>query len=291
MRKGNASRATTRRIDKSTNEQHFHVASKRFGQNFLTDRSVVNRIVSALEPKSDETIIEIGPGKGALTEQLLARAGKVIAYELDRKLVPYLEERFSPHDNFKVIQSDALKADFCAGITPAKTARLVANLPYNISTAILQRLIEQRNCLTELVVMLQREVVQRMTAPAGSSERGYLSVLIETYCAAEKLFDVAPRAFRPVPKVWSSVVRLKFREELPLAVKDEKIFWGVVSAGFSQRRKTILNNLRSAPEKLSELIKQHGGASIVLCRAEVDLQRRAESLTLEEWGRIAQSLE
>ena len=225
-----------------------------------------------------------------MTEQLLTRAGKVIAYELDRKLVPYLEERFSSVPNFKVIQSDALKADFCDGIAPAKTARLVANLPYNISTAILQRLIDQRTCLTELVLMLQREVVERMTAPAGSSERGYLSILIEAYCEAEKLFDVAPRAFRPVPKVWSSVVRLKFRRQLPFSVEDEKIFWAVVSAGFSQRRKTILNNLRNAPARLSELIKQHGGASIVLCRAEVDLQRRAESLTLNEWVRIAQAL-
>jgi 16S rRNA (adenine1518-N6/adenine1519-N6)-dimethyltransferase len=290
MRKEAGSKATRRRVHKSTDEQDFHIPSKRFGQHFLTDRSVVNRIVSALDPKSDETIIEIGPGKGALTEQLVALAGRVVAYELDRKLAPYLEERFSSSANFKVIQIDALKADFCGGISPAKTARLVANLPYNISTAILQRLIEQRGCLTELVVMLQREVVERMTAPAGSSERGYLSVLIEAYCDTGKLFDVAPRAFRPVPKVWSSVVRLKFREQLPFAVKDEKILWEVVSAGFSQRRKTILNNLRNAPAKLSELIKPHGGASIVLCRAEVDLQRRAESLTLEEWGRIAQAL-
>ncbi len=291
MRKGNAPKATRRRSDKRPDEHDFHIPSKRFGQNFLTDQSIVDRIVSALDPKSDETIIEIGPGKGALTQELVTRAGKVIAYELDRRLVPYLEERFMSVTNFKVIQSDALKADFCAAVTPAKTARLVANLPYNISTAILQRLIAQRSCLTELVVMLQREVVERMTAPAGSSERGYLSVLIEAYCETEKLFDVAPRAFRPVPKVWSSVVRLKFREKLPVAVKNEKILWGVVSAGFSQRRKTILNNLRNAPAKLSELIKQHGGASIVLCRAEVDLQRRAESLTLAEWGSIAQSLE
>jgi 16S rRNA (adenine1518-N6/adenine1519-N6)-dimethyltransferase len=290
MRKGNAPKATRRRSDKRPDEHDLHIPSKRFGQNFLTDQSIVDRIVSALDPKSDETIIEIGPGKGALTQELVTRAGKVIAYELDRRLVPYLEERFMSVTNFKVIQSDALKADFCAGVTPAKTARLVANLPYNISTAILQRLIAQRSCLTELVVMLQREVVERMTAPAGSSERGYLSVLIEAYCETEKLFDVAPRAFRPVPKVWSSVVRLKFREKLPVAVKNEKILWDVVSAGFSQRRKTILNNLRNAPAKLSELIKQHGGASIVLCRAEVDLQRRAESLTLEEWGRIAHAL-
>jgi 16S rRNA (adenine1518-N6/adenine1519-N6)-dimethyltransferase len=290
MRKEAGPKATRRRGHKSTDERDFHIPSKRFGQNFLTDQSVANRIVSALDPKSDETIIEIGPGKGALTQQLVAQAGKIIAYELDRRLLPYLEERFSSVANFKVIQSDALKADFCAGIAPAKTARLVANLPYNISTAILQRLIEQRGCLTELVVMLQREVVERMTAPAGSSERGYLSVLIEAYCDTEKLFDVAPRAFRPVPKVWSSVVRLKFREQLAVAVKDEKMLWDVVSAGFSQRRKTILNNLRNAPARLSELIKQHGGASIVLCRAEVDLQRRAESLRLEEWRRIAQAL-
>ena len=134
--------------------------------------------------------------------------------------------------------------------------------------------------------MLQREVVERMLAPAGSSERGYLSVLVEAYCETEKLFDVAPGSFNPRPKVWSSVVRLRFRPSLPFDVKNEELLWSIVSAGFRQKRKTILNNLRNASGHLEDLIKRNGGASIVLCRAGVQLQRRAETLSVEEWIRI-----
>ena len=265
--------------------------SKRLGQHFLTDQRVIDRIINSLDPKSDETIIEIGPGRGALTTQLVAKAGRVIAVEFDRNLNPLLLEQFGPNANFKLIQGDALTTDFCSEILPAKQARLVANLPYNISTAILQRLIEQRRCLSEMVLMLQREVVDRITAAAGSTERGYLSVVVEAYCETEKLFDVGPGAFRPAPKIWSSVIRLKPRHEVAVSVKDENLLWQVVSAGFAQRRKTILNNLRSAPAPLAEIIKSHGGASIVLCQAEIDLQRRAETLTLEEWTRIVQIIE
>jgi 16S rRNA (adenine1518-N6/adenine1519-N6)-dimethyltransferase len=266
-------------------------ASKRFGQHFLTDPRIIDRIISELDPRLDETIIEIGPGRGALTAQLVEKAGMLIAVELDQKLIPLLREKFGARKNFKVVHTDALVVDFCSEIAPTKSARLVANLPYNISTAILQRLIEQRHCIQEMVVMLQREVVERMTAPAGTSARGYLSVLVEAYCETEKLFDVAPGSFRPSPKVWSSVIRVKLRKRIPVDVKDEKVLWSVISAGFAQRRKTILNNLRYAPPPLVDSIKQHGGASIVLCRAEVALQRRAETLTLEEWARITRVLE
>ncbi|MDQ3668595.1 MAG: 16S rRNA (adenine(1518)-N(6)/adenine(1519)-N(6))-dimethyltransferase RsmA [Acidobacteriota bacterium] len=265
--------------------------SKRLGQNFLSDSRVIDRIIQALDPKSDETIIEIGPGRGALTAQLVENAGPLVAIEFDRNLIAGLLERFGSSQNFKLVQSDALITDFCSEIKPANQARLVANLPYNVSTAILQRLIEQRRCLTEMVLMLQREVVERITAPAGSTDRGYLSVLVEAYCETEKLFDVAPGAFRPVPKVWSSVVRLTVRPHIAAEIKNDTLLWQVVSAGFAQRRKTILNNLRSAPPQLQELIKLRGGASIVLCQAEVDLRRRAETLTLEEWARIAHSIE
>jgi 16S rRNA (adenine1518-N6/adenine1519-N6)-dimethyltransferase len=215
------------------------------------------------------------------------KAGRLIAVEFDKNLIAPLSDRFGSSPNFKLVQSDALVTDFCAEIKPAAQARLVANLPYNISTAILQRLIEQRSCLTEMVLMLQREVVERITAHAGSTDRGYLSVLVEAYCETEKLFDVAPGSFRPMPKVWSSVIRLNLRPGISVAVKDEGLLWQIVSAGFAQRRKTILNNLRAVPSKLQDLIKLHGGASIVLCQAEVDLRRRAETLTIEEWARIA----
>jgi 16S rRNA (adenine1518-N6/adenine1519-N6)-dimethyltransferase len=264
--------------------------SKRFGQNFLADNSTIKRIVEALNPQADETIVEIGPGRGALTAPLIERGARLIAIEFDRNLIPFLDEKFGPQKNFKLIQNDALLTDICAEIRPAATARVVANLPYNIATAVLQHLIAQRACLTELVLMLQREVVDRITASPGSTERGYLSVFVEAYCETEKLFDVPPASFRPAPKVWSTVLRLVLRAKIAIDVEEEKLLWQVVSAGFAQRRKTILNNLRSAPSPLQEKLKAHGGASIVLCRAEVELQRRAETLALDEWARIVRAL-
>ena len=268
-----------------------HHPSKRLGQNFLIDKRVVERIVSALQPRPDETIIEIGPGQGALTGLLLERTGHLVAIEFDRSLIPLLEDKFGSKDNFRLVQSDALVTDFCDVIRPATNSRVIANLPYNIATAILQRLIEQRRCLTEMILMLQKEVVDRINAPPGSKERGFLSVLVGAYCETEKLFDVGPGSFRPAPKIWSSVIRLTPRPTIAAPVKDEKLLWQIVSAGFAQRRKTILNNLRSAPSPLQENVKSHGGASIVLCQAEVDLQRRAETLELGEWARIAAALD
>ena len=264
--------------------------SKRLGQHFLRDPRTIKRIIEAFAPKLDEIVLEIGPGTGALTAELVERAARVVAIEFDNKLAALLLERFGARDNFRLVQGDALNTDFCAEIHPATSARLVANLPYNISTAILQRLIAQRSCLTEMVVMLQREVVERMLAPAGSSERGFLSVLVEAYCETEKLFDVAPGSFRPPPKVWSSVLRLTFRTNAPVELKDEELLWQLVSAGFAQKRKTMLNNLRHASGRLQEVIRQNGGASIVLCKAGVDVQRRAETLTVEEWVRITRAM-
>src|SRR5262245_9920890 len=265
--------------------------SKRLGQHFLKDPRIITRIIEAFAPGADETVIEIGPGTGALTSILVEKAGRVVAVEFDRHLTPLLAERFGQRENFTLVSADALETNFCAVIKPAVKARLVANLPYNISTAILQRLIKQRYCLTEMVVMLQREVVERLLAPPESSERGCLSVLIEGYCETEKLFDVAPGAFRPPPKVWSSVVRLTFRSQLAVSVNDEGLLWQTVSAGFAQKRKTILNNLRHSTGRLQETVQKNGGASIVLCKAGVELQRRAETLTIEEWGRIVNALE
>lgn len=283
-------------MKKTGNDSDLHPSSfilhpsKRLGQNFLVSRGVVDNILNALAPVSGETIIEIGPGQGALTAGLLERADRVVAIEFDRQLIPFLKDQFGSFANFNLVEADALATDFCAIIRPALKARVVANLPYNISTAILQRLIEQRQCVGEMVLMLQREVVDRITARPGSSERGFLSVLVEAYCEMEKLFDVAPGSFRPVPKVWSSVIRLRVRKDSTIRVRDEQLFRSVVSAGFAQRRKTILNNLRNAPEPLQGLIKRHGGASIILCEAEIPLQRRAETLTLSEWSRLTSFL-
>jgi 16S rRNA (adenine1518-N6/adenine1519-N6)-dimethyltransferase len=266
------------------------LAKKSFGQNFLVDERAIARIVEAFGPREDETVIEIGPGRGALTSRLIEKAGRLLAVELDRDLIPLLHEKFSGHSNFTLIEADALSLDLCSLLRPAERARIVANLPYYISTAILQRLIAHRRCLTEMVLMLQREVVERITAPAGSTERGYLSVLVEAYCEAETLFDVAPGSFRPAPKVWSTVMRLQVRRDQTVDVKDEALLWSIVSAGFAQRRKTVQNNLRRAPEHLRARIEGAGGANRLLEAAEVEPQRRAETLRLEEWARLANAL-
>ncbi len=266
-------------------------AKKSLGQNFLVDEGVVARIVREVAPRGDETLIEIGAGRGALTARLAGLAGHLVAVEFDRDLVPLLREKFGGRENFTLVEGDALAVDYRAAIAPASEARVVANLPYNISTAILQRLFEQRSCLTEMILMLQREVVERITAAPGTGERGYLSVLTEAYCEARPLFDVRPEAFRPVPKVWSTVVRLSVRESAVAKVSDESLLWRVVGAGFAQRRKTILNNLRHAPPALAPRVEAAGGANALLERAGVEPQRRAETLTLAEWVALALALE
>ena len=274
----------------STQKQSTNRPKRRFGQNFLVDQNVVDRIISAVAPRSDETLVEIGSGRGVLTGRLIEKASRVIAIEFDRDLIPQLRRQFHASANLLIVEADALAIDLCDAIQPAPKARVVANLPYNIATAILQRLIEQRRCLSDMTLMLQREVVDRIAAEAGSPDRGYLSVLVEAYCEVEKLFDVPPRAFRPVPKVWSKVVGLRLRPQLGADVRDEKLLLRVVSAGFAQPRKTILNNLRDAPEELQQLLKKRGGASIVLCDAGIPPLRRAETLTLDEWSQLVNAL-
>ncbi|MDQ3818731.1 MAG: 16S rRNA (adenine(1518)-N(6)/adenine(1519)-N(6))-dimethyltransferase RsmA [Acidobacteriota bacterium] len=268
----------------------FILPKKRFGQNFLVDDRVVERIVREVCPRDDETIVEIGPGRGALTSRLVESAGQLVAIEFDRDLIPLLQEKFSGSANFTLVEADALAVDLCKLIEPAAKTRVVANLPYYISTAILKRLIEQRACLAEMVLMLQREVAERITAQPASPERGFLSVLIEAYCLTETLFNVAPTAFRPVPKVRSSVVRLRVRPEIAVGMGDESLLWRVVSAGFAQRRKTIFNNLRSAPADLLSRIEEAGGAITVLEKAGIESKRRAETLTLEEWAGLTQTI-
>jgi 16S rRNA (adenine1518-N6/adenine1519-N6)-dimethyltransferase len=265
-------------------------AKKRLGQNFLVDETYARRVVGAFAPRADETVVEIGAGRGALTALLLESGARVVAVEFDRELVPLLRERFARRENFALVEADALDVDFCAAVEPASSARVVANLPYNISTAILQRLLEQRRCVSEMVLMLQREVVERITAPHGSAERGYLTVLVEAFCDAEALFDVPPGAFRPVPKVWSTVARLRVRASVA-ADLDERLFLRTVSAGFAQKRKTIFNNLRAAPGDLRSLVEAAGGAASLLEAASVDPQRRAEALTLAEWAALTRALD
>lgn len=243
--------------------------------------------------QAGETIVEIGAGRGALTRKLIERDARVIAVELDRDLIPILKGEFGDKENFILIENDALKVDF-RELTDfnGDPFKLVANLPYYISTAILQKLIEQREVFSEMVLMLQREVVERITAPGGNSERGYLSVFAEAYCDVEKLFDVPPGAFKPIPKVWSAVIKLKIKEK-GLITKDgggEHLFWEIVSAGFAQKRKTIFNNLKNARPDLLQQISREKTIEEVLASAQIEKSRRAESLTLEDWKNIFKAI-
>jgi|ERR1043166_1700568 16S rRNA (adenine1518-N6/adenine1519-N6)-dimethyltransferase len=257
-------------------------AKKSLGQNFLRDKSAIKRIVDSLDLRGDEAVIEIGPGQGALTERLLEKAASVIAIEFDRDLVPRLRDRFS-ENNLKLFNADALNVDFAQFAaadlkSEISHLKLAANLPYNISTPILQRLIEQRQFFSTMVLMFQREVVERITAKPGGRDRGYLSVLVENAFDAEYLFDVPPEAFQPIPRVWSAVVRLTPKEAS--IADDEGVFRNIVSISFAQKRKTILNNLKTRFEQ----------AAIALEDSDINGRRRAESLTLEEWARLTASI-
>lgn len=265
-------------------------AKKSFGQNFLIDQNYINKIISALNPKKDDIIIEIGAGRGALTEKLVESGADVVAIELERDMIAVLRDKFAENGNFNLIEQDALKIDFQQfKVQNSKSkAKLVANLPYYISTAILQKLIEQREIFSEMILTFQREVVERIIARAGNKKRGFLSVLAQAYLETEKLFDAPPSAFRPAPKVWSSVARLIPKSES--GIEDENSFREIVGAGFAQKRKTILNNLKNAPQTLSEKIEENGGIIQLLGKSQINPQRRAESLTLAEWKTLSDSL-
>ncbi len=255
-------------------------AKKSFGQNFLVDGNIINKITAALNPQVGETIIEIGSGRGALTEGLVESGANIVAVELERDMIAVLRQRFDGENNFRLIESDALKVDYSALSTQhsALKVKLVANLPYYISTAILQKLIEQREVFSEMVLMFQLEVVERITAEVGNSERGFLSVLVQNYLEVHKLFDVPPSAFRPSPKVKSAVVRLT--PKIETNVRDEKLFREIVSAAFVQKRKTIFNNLKNCPPDLRERL---GDVNELLNKSGIEPNRRAETLTTDEW--------
>lgn len=251
-------------------------AKKSFGQNFLVDQNYIGKIISALDLRRDETVIEIGAGRGALTEILIESGASVIAIELERDMIAVLRERFASKKNFKLVESDALKVDFREIIRDGDQKaelKLVANLPFYISTAILQKLIEQRDCFSQMILMFQREVVRRITAKVGNSERGFLTVLTEAYLKSEKLFDVPPDAFKPAPKVWSSVMRLITKNVNEINIESGDLFREIVSASFAQKRKTIFNNLKI----------KFADAEKVLSVCLIDSNRRAETLTLAEW--------
>jgi len=257
--------------------RHHPFAKRSLGQNFLVDNAVIEHIVRALDPSSEDTVVEIGPGRGALTEKLVDKAAMVYALELDTELARRLQEKFRHHTNVRILETDALEADFSA-IADGRKLRLVANLPYNVSTAILQRLFSFAGEFVDCILMFQREVVDRITAEPGTKDRGYLSVLTQAYFVVDKLFDVPPNSFNPVPKVWSSVVRCVPRSDI---VFDHVKLEALVSLSFSQKRKTILNNLK----------QKYADAAILLSNAEIDPQRRAETLTLDEWLKLVDASE
>lgn len=240
-----------------------------FGQNFLLDTAVASRIIAAAEVSAGDAVIEIGPGNGALTGPLLAAGAHVTAIEADKRLVPVLEDKFGGFPGFDLHFADALKVDFSL-IARKQPVKLIANLPYNISTAILQKLAAERGAFSMLILMFQREVVERISAPPGNSNRGFLTVLSERSFKIDWLFDVSAAAFRPRPKITSSVIRLT--PKLPVR-EDEEQFRRFISAAFRQKRKTLANNLKSVlPD-----------ADAILRSASIEPRRRAETLSLEEW--------
>ncbi len=219
------------------------MARKRFGQHFLHDRGIIAKIVRAVAPRPGERIVEIGPGRGALTRPLLEACGRLEAIELDRDLVPRLREELSGVGEFEVHQADALRFDFTA-LAGDGTLRLVGNLPYNISTPLLFHLLDQAEAIEDMHFMLQREVVERMAARAGDDAYGRLSIMLAWRCTVESLFLVGPGAFTPPPKVESAVVRLVPHRVPPFEVADPARFAAIVNRAFSMRRKTLRNALK-----------------------------------------------
>ena len=218
-------------------------ARKRFGQHFLHDARIIERIVAAIDPQPGDALLEIGPGHGALTVPLLEAAGRLDAIEIDRDLAAELRARFGTR-GLVLHESDALRFDVAAlAAARGQRLRVIGNLPYNVSTPLLFHLLEARASIIDLHIMLQREVIERICAAPGSGDYGRLTVMLAPWVTAEHLFDVGPGAFRPVPQVWSAVARLSMRQTPAFAVDAR--YARVVSAAFSQRRKTLRNALRS----------------------------------------------
>ncbi|THF64410.1 16S rRNA (adenine(1518)-N(6)/adenine(1519)-N(6))-dimethyltransferase RsmA [Pseudothauera rhizosphaerae] len=220
-----------------------HRARKRFGQNFLSDPNIIRKIVDAIRPQADDLVVEIGPGLGALTEPLLERLAHLHVVEIDRDLIARLHQRWSP-ERLTVHEGDALKFDFGALAADGRPLRVVGNLPYNISTPLLFHLAGFAERVGDMTFMLQKEVVMRMVAEPGSEEYGRLSVMLQYRFRMGRLFDVPPGAFRPAPKVTSSIVRMVPLPADALAAQDEALLGRVVAAAFGQRRKTLRNTLR-----------------------------------------------
>jgi 16S rRNA (adenine1518-N6/adenine1519-N6)-dimethyltransferase len=264
---------------------------KSLGQNFLIDPNILRNITEHAGLTKDTAAIEIGPGIGALTEHLARTSGKVVAFEIDQRLIPILGDTLSPYENVKIINKDVLEADVKSIIQEElegfEDIMVVANLPYYVTTPIILKLLMERLPIRGICVMLQKEVGDRISAKPGTKEYGSLSIAIQYYTEAEMVMTVPKTVFMPQPNVDSAVIRLTKREKPPVNVIDEDFFFTVTRSSFAQRRKTILNNLTSqlpdGKEKKEFILE-------ALSKAEVEPARRGETLSIQEFGALSDAL-
>lgn len=265
--------------------------TKSLGQNFLTDKNIIDRIIEGAQIGENDLVIEIGPGIGVITYETSLAARKVIAVEIDRNLIPILAETLAERDNIEVVNRDILKTDVNALIAEAREkdpaiekVRIIGNLPYYITTPIIMKLLEEAVCTDGITVMMQKEVADRIKAPAGNKTYGALSVAVQYYCEVEGVVNVPKEVFVPQPKVDSAVLNLKIRKEKPVELMDDQVFFQVVKAGFGQRRKTLNNSLMG----VEGITKEIAGAALEAARIEPS--RRAETLTLEEFAKLSNEI-
>lgn len=258
---------------------------KKFGQNFLTDESVLEQIVYDAGITKEDHVLEIGPGVGSLTGYLCESAGQVTSVEIDETLLPILREEMSDYDNFHLVAGDVLETDLLAIAREREDLRfkVVANLPYYITTPILMKLLEQRLPLDSITVMVQKEVAERMQAAPGSKAYGALSLAVQYYASAEMILVVGPESFLPPPKVSSAVIRLNRYEEAPVDVKDEKLMFRLIRDAFNQRRKTLANALSNA----SNLSLSKEEIMACICQLGEKETVRGEALSLEKFARLS----
>lgn len=262
-------------------------ANKNYGQNFLINENIVSSIVENAEVNKEDLIIEIGPGLGTLTALLLENAGKVICIELDPKMIQILNDRFSLYDNFELINNDVLKENLNKLITEnlkntnLKKAKVVANLPYYITTPIIMKLLEDKLNLDSITVMVQKEVALRLAQTPGGKETGSITYSINYYTNPKIVLDVPSNSFIPSPKVDSAVIKLNLLDKPAIEVKDEKTFFKIIKSAFMQKRKTLINSLTNSKIAEKDFLEN------MLNELNIDLKIRAEKLSLEEFGKIS----
>ncbi len=262
-------------------------ANKSLGQNFLINEEVVNTIVSSSEICKDDLVIEIGPGLGTLTEELLNNAGKVVAIELDERMISILNDRFIAYSNFEVINQDVLKVNLNELIQEQKqkynlkNAKIVANLPYYITTPIIMKLLEDKLDLESITVMIQKEVADRLIATPGDRLSGAITYSVYYYAEAESVMIVDNNSFIPEPEVQSEVIKLKIREQAPVIISDEKKFFSLIKVSFMQRRKTLLNALVNGG-----ILGNKDNAKFVFEKIGLDLNVRGENLSIEDFKKL-----